>query len=208
MTAQLATISDRILAHLEDASAVRDSTILPSGTSDELQIDGVEFDSGYLSPYFITDPEHMEVAFENVYILVHEGKISSRNDLLPLLEQITKSGRPVLIIAEDITGEALATLVVKKLSGYLHVAAVRAPGLGDQRKNMLRDIAHFTGGKTTAEGIGIQLSDMQISDLGQARRITVDKSHTCIATLGSRDPLHRMPTSFVAAVGVPLEFDS
>ena len=207
MTAQLATLSDRILAHLEDASAVRDSTILPSGTSDELQIDGVEFDSGYLSPYFITDPEHMGVAFENVYILVHEGTISSRNDLLPLLEQITKSGRPVLIIAEDITGEALATLVVKKLSGDLHVAAVRAPDLGDQRKSMLRGIALFTGGKTTAEGIEIQLSDMQISDLGQAQRITVGQSHTSIDTLG-QDPLHRVPTSFVAAVGVPLEFDS
>jgi chaperonin GroEL len=208
MTAQLATISDRILAHLEDASAVGDSTILPGGTSDELQIDGVEFDSGYLSPYFITDPEHMEVAFENVYILVHEGTISSRNDLLPLLEQIKKSGKPLLIIAEDITGEALATLVVKRLGGYLHVAAVRAPGLGDQRKSMLRAIALFTGGKTTAEGIGIQLSDIQISDLGHAQKITVDQSHTCIATLGSRDPLHQMPTSFVAAVGVPLEFDS
>src|ERR1700730_10641117 len=100
MTAQLATISDRILAHLEEASAVRDSTILPSGTGDELQIDGVEFDSGYLSPYSITDPERMEVAFENVYILVHEETISSRRDSHPLLEQITKSGRPVLIIAE------------------------------------------------------------------------------------------------------------
>jgi chaperonin GroEL len=208
MTAQLATLSDRILAHLEDASAARDRTMLPIGASDELQIDGVEFDSGYLSPYFITDPEHMEVAFENVYILIHEGTISSRDDLLPPLEQITKSGRPVLIIAEDITGEALAALVVKNLSGDLHVVAVRAPGLGDQRKSMLRGIALFTGGKIIAEGIGIRLSDMQISDLGQARRITVDKSHTCIATLGGRDPLHRMPTSFVAGVGVPLEFDS
>jgi chaperonin GroEL len=149
----------------------------------------------------------MEVAFENVYILVHEGTISSRNDLLPLLEQITKSRRPVLIIAEDIAGEALATLVVKNLSGDLHVAAVRAPGLGDQRKSMLRGIALFTGGKTTAEGIGIQLSDIQISDLGQARRITVGQSHTSIDTLG-QDPLYRVPTSFVAAVGVPLEFDS
>lgn len=209
MTAQLASVSDRILAHVEDeASAVRDSTILPSGTGDEPQIDGVQFDSGYLSPYFITDPEHMEVAFENVYILVHEGTISSGKDLLPLMEQITKSGRPVLIIAEDITGEALATLVVKKLGGYLHVAAVRAPGLGGQGKSVLHDIALLTGGKTTAEGIGIQLSDMQISDLGQARRITVDKSHTCIATLGSRDPLHRMPMSLVAAADVPPEFDS
>ena len=208
MTAQLATLSDRILAQLEDANAVGDSTILPGSTSDEVQIDGVEFDSGYLSPYFITDPEHMEVAFENVYILVHEGTISSRNDLLPLLERIRKSGRPVLIIADDITGEALATLVVKRLSGDLHVAAVGAPGLGDQRKSMLHAITLFTGGKTTAEGIAIQLSEMQISDLGQARRITVDQSHTCIDTLASRDPLHRTPANFVAAAGVPLEFDS
>jgi chaperonin GroEL len=188
---------------LEDANAVCDSTILPGGASDELQIDGVEFDSGYLSPYFVTDPEHMEVAFENVYILVHEGTISSRNDLLPLLEQITKSGRPVLIIAEDISGEALAALVVKKLSGHLQVAAVRAPGLGGQRKNMLHDISLLTGGKTTTKGLEIQLSDMQISDLGQARRITVDKSHTCIVTFESRDP-----RSLVAAAGIPPEFDS
>jgi chaperonin GroEL len=208
MTAQLATISDRILAHLEDPSAVPDSAILPSGTSEKLKIDGVEFDSGYLSPFFITDPVHMEVAFENAYILVSEGTISSRKDLLPLLEQIAKSGRPMLIVAEDVTGEALATLVVKNLSGDLHVAAVRAPGLGDQRKSMLHDIALLTGGKTTTEGIEIQLSDMQISDLGQARRITVDKSHTCIATLESRDPPQRMPMSLAAAADVRPDFDS
>jgi chaperonin GroEL len=208
MTAQLATISDRILAHLEDPSAVPDSAILPSGTSEKLKIDGVEFDSGYLSPFFITDPVHMEVAFENAYILVSEGTISSRKDLLPLLEQIAKSGRPMLIVAEDVTGEALATLVVKKLRGDLHVAAVRAPGLGDQRKRMLHYIALFTGGKTTSEGIEIQLCDMQIADLGQAKRITVGQSHTCIATLQSRDPLQRMPINLVTAAGVPPEFDS
>jgi chaperonin GroEL len=150
----------------------------------------------------------MEVAFDNVYVLVHEGTISSRKDLLPLLEQITKSGRPMLIIAEDITGKALATLVVKNLSGDLHVVAVRAPGLGDQRKSMLHGIALFTGGKTTTEGLEIQLSDMQISDLGQARRITVDKSHTCIITLESRDPLQRTPMSLAAAASVSPEFDS
>jgi chaperonin GroEL len=207
MSAQLAAVGDRILAYA-DAGTIRNGSIIPSTASDKPQVGCMQFDAGYLSPYFITDPERMEVALENVYILVHEGTISSRKDLLPLLEQITKTGRPMLIIAEDITEEALATLVVKKLSGDLHVAAVRAPGLGDQRKSMLHDIALFTGGNTTTEGIEIQLSDMQISDLGQARRITVDKTHTCIATLGSRDPLHRMPTSFVAAVGVPLEFDS
>jgi chaperonin GroEL len=208
MTVQLATASDSILAHVEDASALRDSAIPPSGASDELQIDGLQFDCGYLSPYFITDPEHMEAAFENVYILVYEGTISSRKDLLPLLEQIARSGRPVLIIAEDITGEALATLVVKNLSGYLRVAAVRAPGLGDQRKSMLHDIVVFTGGNETAETFGIQLSDIQISDLGQAQWITVDQSHTCIAALGSRDPVQRIPTSLGAAAGVPREFDS
>jgi chaperonin GroEL len=208
MTAQLATVGDRILAHPEDAGIIRDGSFFPSITADRLQVGGMQFDCGYLSPYFITDPERMEVAFDNVYVLVHEGTISSRKDLLPLLEQISKRGRPVLIVAEDITGEALATLVVKKLSGYLHVAAVRAPGLGDQRKSMLHDIALFTGGKTTPEDIEIQLSDMQISDLGQARRIIVDKSHTCITALGSRDPLQRLPMSLVAAAGVPPEFDS
>jgi chaperonin GroEL (HSP60 family) len=207
MTAQLATVSDRILAHVEDAGVIRDGNLSPSITGDRPQIGGMQFDCGYLSPHFITDPERMEVAFENVYILVHEGTISSRNDLLPVLEQITKSGRPVLIIAEDIAGEALATLVVKNLSGDLHVAAVRAPGLGDQRKSMLHGISFFTGGKTTTEGLTIQLSDMQISDLGQAQRITVDKSHTCIITLESRHPLQRTP-SLPAAAGVSPEFDS
>jgi chaperonin GroEL (HSP60 family) len=208
MTAQLATLGDRILAHAEDAGAVRHSRVIPSDTSDQPKIGGIQFDSGYLSPYFITDPEHMEVAFENAYILVSEGTVSSKNDLLPLLEQIKKSGRPLLIIAEDVTGEALATLVVKKLSGDLHVAAVGAPGIGNQRKSMLHDIALFTGGKTTTEGIEMQLSDLQISDLGQARRITVDKSHTCIATLESRDPLQRMPMNLVATACVLPEFDS
>ena len=188
MTAQLASVGDRILAHVEDAGVIREGSFIPNITGDRPQIGGMQFDCGYISPYFITDPERMEVVLDNVYVLVHEGTISSRKDLLPLLEQITKSGRPMLIIADDITGEALATLVVKKLNGHLQVAAVRAPGLGDQRKSMLQDIALFTGGKTTPEGIEIQLSDRQISDLGKARRITVDKSHTCIATFETRDP--------------------
>ena len=208
MTAQLATVGDRILAHVEDAGVVRDGSLIPSVTGERPQIGGMQVDCGYLSPYFITDPERMEVAFENVYVLVHEGTISSRKDLLPLLEQITKSGRPMLIIADDITGEALATLVVKKLNGHLQVAAVRAPGLGGQRKNMLHDISLLTGGKTTTKGLEIQLSDMQISDLGQARRITVDKSHTRIATLESRKPLQRVPMISVAAAGGSTEFDS
>ena len=208
MTAQLASVGDRILAHVEDAGVIREGSFIPNITGDRPQIGGMQFDCGYISPYFITDPERMEVVLDNVYVLVHEGTISSRKDLIPLLERITKSGRPVLIIAEDITGEALATLVVKKLSGDLHVAAVRAPGLGDQRRSMLHDIALFTGGKTTAQGIEVRLRDMQMSDLGQARRITVNKSHTCIATSESRDPPQRMPMSLATAAGVPPEFDS
>jgi chaperonin GroEL len=181
MTTQLATVGDRILTHVEDAGVVRDGSRVPSITGEISRTGGMHIDCGYLSPHFITDPERMEVAFDNVYVLVHEGTISSRKDLLRLLEQIAKSGRPMLIIAEDITGGALATLVVKKLSGHLQVAAVRAPGVGNQRKSMLHDIALLSGGRTITEGIEIQLSDMQISDLGQARRITVDESHTRIA---------------------------
>jgi len=207
MTAQLATVGDRILAHVEDAGVVRDGSLIPSITGERPQIGSMQIDCGYLSPYFVTDPERMEVVFDNVYVLVHEGIISSRKDMLPLLEQITRSGRPMLIIAEDITGEALATLVVKRLSNSLQVVAVRVPGVGDQCKSMLHDIAIFTGDKTTTEGIDIQLSDMQISDLGQARRITVDKSHTYLAALERRDPLQRVPMISVAAAGVPSEFD-
>jgi chaperonin GroEL len=192
MTAQLATIGDRILAHVEDAGVIRDGSFIPSIAGDRPPIGGMQFDCGYLSPYFITDPEHMEVAFDNVYVLVHEGTISSRQDLLPLLGQITKSGRPLLIIAEDVEGEALAALVVNKLRGQLQVAAVRAPGLGDQRKTILHDIALLTGGKTIAKGIEFQLSVLQISDLGQARRVTVDKSHTSIDTSRSEDFKQRL----------------
>src|ERR1700689_250717 len=151
--------------------AIRDG-ILPSNGNEKLQVGGMQFNCGYLSPFFITDPERMEVAFENVYILIHEGKISSKKDLLPLLEQITKSGKPLLIIAEDIGGEALATLVVNNLSGPLRVAAVKAPGLGDQRKTVLQEIAAFTGGKAIMEGLDTQLKNIQICDLGQATRIT------------------------------------
>jgi chaperonin GroEL len=168
----------------------------------------MEIDCGYLSPYFITDLELMEVVFDNVYVLVHEGTISSRKDLLRLLEQIAKSGRPMLIIAEDITDEVLANLVVTKLSAHLQVAAVRAPGVGNQRKSMLHDIALLTGVRSITEGIEIQLSDIQISDLGQARRITVGKSHTRIATFDRRKPLQRVPMISAAAAGGPREFDS
>jgi chaperonin GroEL len=143
-------------------------------------VEGMQFDRGYLSPYFVTDPERMEVAIENAYILINEKKISSMKDLLPLLEQIAKSGKPLLIIAEDVEGEALATLVVNKLRGTLQVAAVKAPGFGDRRKAMLQDIAILTGGKAITEDLGIKLENVQISDLGQAKKITIDKDNTTV----------------------------
>jgi chaperonin GroEL len=143
-------------------------------------VEGMQFDRGYLSPYFVTDPERMEVALENAYVLINEKKISSMKDLLPLLEQIAKSGKPLLIIAEDVEGEALATLVVNKLRGTLQVAAVKAPGFGDRRKAMLQDIAILTGGKAITEDLGIKLENVQISDLGQVKKITIDKDNTTL----------------------------
>jgi len=143
-------------------------------------VEGMQFDRGYLSPYFVTDPERMEVVFENAYILINEKKISSMKDILPLLEQIAKSGRPLLIIAEDIEGEALATLVVNKLRGTLQVAAVKAPGFGDRRKAMLQDIATLTGGKAITEDLGIKLENVKMEDLGQAKKVTIDKDNTTI----------------------------
>src|SRR6059036_142126 len=143
-------------------------------------VEGMQFDRGYLSPYFITDPERMECVLEDCHILIHEKKISNMKDLLPILEQIAKMGRPLLIIAEDVEGEALATLVVNKLRGTLQVAAVKAPGFGDRRKAMLQDIATLTGGKAITEDLGIKLENVQIGDLGQAKKITVDKDNTTI----------------------------
>jgi chaperonin GroEL len=143
-------------------------------------VEGMQFDRGYLSPYFVTDPERMEAVLENPYILIHEKKISSMKDLLPLLEQIAKSGKPLIIVAEDVEGEALATLVVNKLRGTLHVAAVKAPGFGDRRKAMLQDIAILTGGKAITEDLGIKLENVQVSDLGQAKKVTIDKDNTTI----------------------------
>jgi len=143
-------------------------------------VEGMQFDRGYLSPYFVTDPERMEAVLENPYILIHEKKISSMKDLLPLLEQIAKGGKPLVIIAEDVEGEALATLVVNKLRGTLHVCAVKAPGFGDRRKAMLQDIAILTGGKAITEDLGIKLENVQVSDLGQAKKVTVDKDNTTI----------------------------
>src|SRR5258708_23961553 len=143
-------------------------------------VEGMQFDRGYLSPYFVTDPERMEAALENALILIHEKKISSMKDLLPLLEQVAKLGKPLLIIAEDVEGEALATLVVNKLRGTLNVAAVKAPGFGDRRKAMLEDIAILTGGKVISEDLGIKLENVQLSDLGRAKKITIDKDNTTI----------------------------
>jgi len=143
-------------------------------------VEGMQFDRGYLSPYFVTDPERMEAVLENALILIHEKKISSMKDLLPLLEQIAKGGRPLVIIAEDVDGEALATLVVNKLRGTLQVAAVKAPGFGDRRKAMLQDIATLTGGKAITEDLGIKLENVQMQDLGQAKKVTIDKDNTTI----------------------------
>jgi len=143
-------------------------------------VEGMQFDRGYLSPYFITDPERMECVLEDVYILIHEKKISSMKDLLPLLEQIAKMGKPLMIIAEEVEGEALATLVVNKLRGTLQVAAVKAPGFGDRRKAMLEDIAVLTGGKAITDDLGIKLENVKPEDLGRAKKVTIDKDNTTI----------------------------
>jgi chaperonin GroEL len=143
-------------------------------------VEGMQFDRGYLSPYFVTDPDRMECVIEEPYILIHEKKISSMKDLLPLLEQIAKSGKPLLIVAEEVEGEALATLVVNKLRGTLHCCAVKAPGFGDRRKAMLEDIAILTGGKAITEDLGIKLENVRLEDLGRAKKITVDKDNTTI----------------------------
>ena len=143
-------------------------------------VDGMQFDRGYLSPYFVTDPEAMEASLDAPYILIHDKKISAMKDLLPVLEKVAQSGKPLLIIAEDIDGEALATLVVNKLRGTLKVAAVKAPGFGDRRKEMLRDIAILTGGNVISEEVGFKLENATIGDLGQAKRVVIDKDNTTI----------------------------
>ncbi len=143
-------------------------------------VEGMQFDRGYLSPYFVTDPEAMKAALEDAYILISEKKISNMKDLLPVLEAIAKSQKPLLIIAEDVEGEALATLVVNKLRGTLHCAAVKAPGFGDRRKEMLKDIAVLTGGQVIAEELGLKLENVTMSDLGRAKTITIDKDNTTI----------------------------
>jgi chaperonin GroEL len=190
MIAQVGTISannDETIGHIiaEAMKKVGKDGVITVEESKTLEtqlevVEGMQFDRGYLSPYFVTDPERMEVALENAYILINEKKISSMKDLLPLLEQIAKGGKPLLIIAEDVEGEALATLVVNKLRGTLQVAAVKAPGFGDRRKAMLQDIAILTGGKAITEDLGIKLENVQISDLGQVKKITIDKDNTTL----------------------------
>ncbi len=143
-------------------------------------VEGMQFDRGYLSPYFVTDPERMECVLENALVLIHEKKISNMKDLLPVLENVAKAGKPLLIVAEDLEGDALATLVVNKLRGTLNVAAVKAPGYGDRRKAMLEDIAILTGGKAVTEDLGIKLENIKIEDLGKAKKITIDKDNTTI----------------------------
>ncbi|MDJ0810693.1 MAG: chaperonin GroEL, partial [Desulfobacterales bacterium] len=153
-------------------------------------VEGMQFDRGYLSPYFVTDPEKMVASLEDPYILINEKKISNMKDLLPILEQVAKMGKPLMIIAEDVDGEALATLVVNKLRGTLQVAAVKAPGFGDRRKAMLEDIAILTGGQVVSEDLGIKLENMALSDLGKAKRINIDKDNTTVVDgAGSRSAL-------------------
>ncbi len=149
-------------------------------------VEGMQFDRGYLSPYFVTDPDRMEAIIEDAVVLIHEKKISSMKDLLPLLEQVARGGKPLLIIAEDVEGEALATLVVNRLRGTLQVCAVKAPGFGDRRKAMLQDIAILTGGKAITEDLGIKLESIQLADLGRAKKIVVDKDNTTIVEGGGK----------------------
>src|ERR1700731_1223779 len=188
--AQVATVSanwDRTIGEIiADAmdKVGKDGTItVEEAKSIETSLDvveGMQFDKGYLSPYFVTNAEDMEVVLDNPYVLIHEKKISSLKDMLPLLEKVAKAGRPLLIIAEDVEGEALATLVVNKLRGTLQVAAVKAPGFGDRRKAMLEDIAVLTGGKCITEDLGIKLENIKLEELGKAKRVTIDKENTTI----------------------------
>jgi chaperonin GroEL len=190
MIAQVGTISannDDTIGHIiaEAMKKVGKDGVITVEESKTLEtqlevVEGMQFDRGYLSPYFVTDPERMEVSLENAYILINEKKISSMKDLLPLLEQIAKSGKPLLIIAEDVEGEALATLVVNKLRGTLQVAAVKAPGFGDRRKAMLQDIAILTGGKAITEDLGIKLENVKVEDLGLVKKLTIDKDNTTL----------------------------
>ncbi|MGI8467463.1 MAG: chaperonin GroEL, partial [Pyrinomonadaceae bacterium] len=176
------TIGDIIAKAMDQVGKDGVITVEESKTMDtNLEVvDGMQFDRGYLSPYFVTDPDRMEAVLDEPMILINEKKISNMRDLLPILEQVAKMGRPLLIIAEDVEGEALATLVVNKLRGTLNVAAVKAPGFGDRRKAMLEDIATLTGGKVISEDLGIKLETIMVDDLGKAKRVTIDKDNTTI----------------------------
>ncbi|HEV2882967.1 MAG TPA: chaperonin GroEL [Pyrinomonadaceae bacterium] len=197
MIAQVGTISangDRTIGELiaEAMNKVGKDGVITVEESRTMEtalevVEGMQFDRGYLSPYFVTDPERMEAVLDNPYILINEKKISSMKDLLPLLEQVAKMGKPLLIIAEDVEGEALATLVVNKLRGTLNVAAVKAPGFGDRRKAMLEDIAILTGGKVISEDLGIKLETVQVSDLGRAKKVTIDKDNTTVVEGAGKD---------------------
>ena len=189
------TIGDTIADAMKKVGKDGVITVEESKTmATELQtVEGMQFDRGYLSPYFVTDPERMEVALEDPYILIHEKKISNMKDLLPLLEQIARAGRPLLIIAEEVEGEALATLVVNKLRGTLNACAVKAPGFGDRRKAMLEDIAILTGGRAIFEETGIKLEGVKLDDLGKAKRVTVDKDNTTIIDGAGAEQGHRRP---------------
>ena len=188
--AQIGTISansdetiGKILAEAMDKVGKEGVITVEEGKSLETELDvveGMQFDRGYLSPYFVTDPESMEVVLEEPVILLHEKKISNMKDLLPLLEQVARAGKPLLIVAEDIDGEALATLVVNKIRGTINVCAVKAPGFGDRRKAMLQDMAVLTGGQVIAEELGLKLENVTLKDLGQAKRVSIDKDNTTI----------------------------
>jgi chaperonin GroEL len=190
MIAQVGTISanldetiGRIIAEAMDKVGKDGVITVEEGKTLETTlevVEGMQFDRGYLSPYFVTDPERMEVVLDNPFILVHERKISAMKDLLPVLELVARAGRPLLIIAEDIEGEALATIVVNKLRGTLQVAAVKAPGYGDRRKAMLEDVAVLTNGRAVTEDLGIRMESLTLGDLGQAKKVTVDKDTTTI----------------------------
>src|SRR5579859_7734047 len=190
MIAQVGTISANTDKHVGDIIAEAMKKVGKDGviTVEESKtmettldiVEGTQFDRGYLSPYFVTDPERMECVLEDVHILIHEKKISSMKDLLPLLEQTAKLSKPLLIIAEEVEGEALATLVVNKLRGTIQVAAVKAPGFGDRRKAMLEDIAILTGGKAITEDLGLKLENVKIEELGSAKKVTIDKDNTTI----------------------------
>jgi chaperonin GroEL len=188
--AQVGTISansdstiGRILADAMDKVGKEGVITVEEGKSLQTELDvveGMQFDRGYLSPYFVTDPEAMESVLEEPLILLHEKKISNMKDLLPLLEQVARQGRPLVIVAEDIEGEALATLVVNKIRGTISVAAVKAPGFGDRRKAMLQDMAILTGGQVIAEELGLKLENVTVKDLGKAKRVQIDKDNTTI----------------------------